>query len=75
MDNKIYKGKVEWFNDEKGYGFITREIDNKPVFVHYSQIQQEGFKSLTAGETVEFETVETSKGIQAVSVYRVGGAV
>ncbi|HHX23559.1 MAG: cold-shock protein [Tepidanaerobacteraceae bacterium] len=61
------QGKVKWFNQEKGYGFIEIEGD-KDVFVHYSAIQQEGFKTLKEGDTVEFEVVEGQKGPQAANV-------
>lgn len=61
------KGKVKWFNTEKGYGFIQRE-DGKDVFVHYSAIQGEGFKNLTEGQEVEFDIVEGEKGPQAANV-------
>ena len=61
------KGKVKWFNAEKGYGFISSE-DGKDVFVHYSQILQDGYKSLEEGQTVTFEAVESEKGLQARNV-------
>lgn len=60
-------GKVKWFNQEKGYGFIERE-DGGDVFVHYSAIMQEGFKTLAEGEEVEFEIVEGTRGPQAANV-------
>ena len=60
-------GKVKWFNDAKGYGFITAE-DGVDVFVHYSVISMDGFKSLREGQTVEYEAVETPKGRQAQRV-------
>lgn len=62
-------GKVKWFNQEKGFGFIVGE-DNKEYFVHYTQIQQEGFKTLEEGSAVEFEAVVIDKGLQARSVSR-----
>lgn len=63
------QGKVKWFNKEKGYGFIERE-DGSDVFVHFSAINQEGFKTLQEGETVEFDIVEGPKGLQAANVER-----
>ena len=62
-------GKVKWFNKEKGFGFIERE-DGNDVFVHYSAIQQDGFKSLQEGDDVEFDIVEGPKGLQAANVSR-----
>jgi len=62
-------GKVKWFNAEKGYGFITSE-DGKDVFVHYSQIQSEGYKSLDEGQAVEFEINDGPKGPQATNVVK-----
>ena len=61
------KGTVKWFNNQKGYGFITAE-DGKDVFVHYSGLNMEGFKSLEEGAAVEFETADGAKGPQAVNV-------
>jgi cold shock protein len=60
-------GKVKWFNAEKGYGFIASE-DGKDVFVHYSAIQSEGFKTLEEGQEVTFEVVEGARGPQASNV-------
>lgn len=63
------KGKVKWFNPEKGYGFIeTEEGNGKDVFVHYSAIQGNGFKTLEEGDAVEFDIVEGNKGLQASNV-------
>lgn len=61
------KGTVKWFNNQKGYGFISDEAGND-VFVHYSGLNMEGFKSLEEGAAVEFEVVEGSKGPQATNV-------
>lgn len=61
------KGKVKWFNNQKGYGFISPE-EGKDVFVHYSAIQGDGYKSLAEGQDVEFEIADGPKGQQAVNV-------
>ena len=60
-------GKVKWFNDEKGYGFITRE-DGSDVFVHFSAIQGDGYKTLEEGQAVTFEVEDSDRGPQAVNV-------
>ena len=62
-------GTVKWFNDAKGYGFIERP-DGADVFVHYSAIQGDGFKTLTEGQSVEFDVVDGPKGKQAANVVR-----
>ena len=62
-------GKVKWFNAEKGYGFIERE-DGGDVFVHFSAIQGEGFKTLEEGQAVEFAVVEGNRGEQAANVVK-----
>ena len=62
-------GKVKWFSAEKGYGFIERE-DGGDVFVHFSAIQEDGFKSLTEGQEVEFDIVEGARGPQAANVVK-----
>jgi cold shock protein len=64
------KGKVKWFNDAKGYGFIQVEGDNKDIFVHHSSIKAEGFRTLAEGEDVEFELVQGPKGPKAENVVR-----
>ncbi|NLC12109.1 MAG: cold-shock protein [Firmicutes bacterium] len=63
------QGKVKWFNAEKGYGFIQTENDGD-VFVHFSAIQEEGFKTLEEGQEVEFEIVQGSRGPQAANVVK-----
>ena len=63
-------GQVKWFNDAKGYGFITQE-GGEDVFVHYSAIQSQGFKSLSEGDKVEFEVTKGPKGLQASNVRKV----
>ncbi len=62
-----FKGVVKWFNDSKGYGFIQRE-NGSDVFVHFSAVEGEGYKSLKEGQEVEFEIAETAKGVQATKV-------
>ena len=62
-------GVVKWFNTEKGYGFIERE-EGEDVFVHFSAIQEDGFKNLEEGQEVEFEVVETDRGLQAENVVK-----
>lgn len=64
-------GRVKWFNDSKGYGFIEQE-NGEDVFVHFSAVQQEGFKSLSEGQQVQFEVVQGPKGPQAANVVKVG---
>jgi CspA family cold shock protein len=64
-----YKGTVKWFNNAKGYGFLGRD-GGADVFVHYSSIQSDGYKSLKEGDEVEFDIVEGSKGPQADQVVR-----
>lgn len=65
------KGKVKWFNDAKGYGFIEQPNGGEDVFVHFSAITMEGFKTLAEGEEVEFEVRQGDKGLQAANVVRV----
>jgi cold shock protein len=66
----VEKGTVKWFNDAKGFGFITRE-QGADVFVHHTAIQADGFRSLTEGDQVEFEVVQGAKGLQAANVRRI----
>jgi len=63
------KGKVKWFNDAKGFGFITQE-NGPDLFVHHTAIAAEGFRTLTEGEEVQFEVVKGPKGLQAANVRR-----
>lgn len=62
-------GKVKWFSDAKGYGFIAREGEDD-VFVHYSAIEADGYRSLSQGQTVDFEITKGPKGLQATNVKR-----
>lgn len=63
------QGRVKWFNNEKGYGFIDHSNGGEDIFVHYSAIKQEGYKTLSEGQQVEFDLIETPKGLQATNVY------
>lgn len=64
------RGKVKWFSNQKGYGFVTSS-DGKDIFVHYSAIQGDGYKTLEEGQEVEFEITQGPKGEQATNVARV----
>ena len=65
------RGTVKWFSDQKGYGFVTPEGGRKDVFVHYSALQGEGFKTLAEGDIVEFDITQGPKGEQAANVRKV----
>ena len=64
------RGKVKWFNDQKGYGFIAKDDGSGDVFVHFSSIKGEGFKSLAEGDAVEFEIENSDKGPKAANVMK-----
>ena len=64
-------GTVKWFNDQKGFGFITRDDGQKDVFVHHSAIQSQGFRSLAEGQRVEFDVVQGQKGPAAENVTKI----
>ncbi len=64
-------GKVKWFNAEKGYGFINRG-QGEDIFVHYSQIMEDGYRSLQEGQEVEFDLTETERGLQSKKVVKIG---
>jgi cold shock protein len=68
--SQVAKGRVKWFNASKGYGFISRE-DGSDVFVHFSAIQGDGFKTLDEGQEVEFEIIDGKKGPQAANVVKI----
>ena len=68
-------GKVKWFNNAKGYGFILPEEGGEDLFAHYSAIRMDGYKALKAGQDVIFEIVQGPKGLQAVNITEVGGSV
>ena len=65
------RGKVKWFNENRGYGFIRRETGGKKIYVHYSDIVGEGFRTLSEGELVEFDLSDGERGLEARNVRRV----
>ena len=65
------KGTVKWFNSQKGWGFIT-DIEGNEIFVHYSGLNMEGYKTLDEGQQVEFDVIQSQKGPQAVNVTKIG---
>ena len=69
----MVRGTVKWFSDSKGYGFVTPEDGSEDVFVHYSAVTGEGFKTLAEGDVVEFEVEQGEKGPRAVNVAKVQG--
>jgi cold shock protein len=69
----VETGKIKWFNDQKGYGFIERDGGGEDVFVHYSGIEGEGYRSVEEGARVEFEVVTDAKGPRADKVRVIGG--
>ncbi len=64
----LLKGTVKWFNNSKGYGFVVADNSTEELFAHYSSIQMDGYKSLKAGQAVQFETRQGPKGINAVNI-------
>jgi CspA family cold shock protein len=70
-DRSMNRGTVKWFNERKGFGFIAREDNDEDVFVHYSAIVSEGFKTLHEGDEVTLEIQEGPKGLQAANVAKV----
>ncbi len=64
----MYSGKVKWFNNAKGYGFILSESSNEDLFAHYSAIEMDGYKTLKAGQEVSFETTPGPKGTHAINI-------
>jgi CspA family cold shock protein len=63
-----YKGKVKWFNNTKGYGFINEDSHTEDLFAHYSAIQMDGYKTLKAGQPVTFEKIQGPKGVHATAI-------
>lgn len=70
-NSNLARGKVKWFNNEKGYGFIRRDDEVEDIFVHYSAIAHKGYKTLEEGQDVEFELVKGDKGLQATNVVKI----
>ena len=68
-ESKVEKGKVKWFNEKKGFGFITPDDGSEDLFVHHSNIEGQGFRSLQDGQAVEYEVGEGRKGPQATNVH------
>lgn len=68
-------GKVKWFNNAKGYGFVVAEGRNEDLFAHYSAIQMDGYRTLKAGQPVQFEIIQGPKGLHAVNIQTLGEPV
>jgi cold shock protein len=64
----VARGKVKWFNDLKGYGFITSDMNSQDLYVHHSEIKKNGYKTLKVGEQVEFEVADSPQGLTATNV-------
>lgn len=73
LGTKMAKGVVKWFSNQKGYGFITPESSEKEVFVHYSAVQGDGYKTLAESDKVEFDITNGPKGEQATNVRKISG--
>jgi CspA family cold shock protein len=65
------KGKIKWFNDQKGYGFVTPDDGSQDLFVHYQDIQGEGFKTLSEGQSVEYDVTKSEKGPKAINIKKI----
>jgi CspA family cold shock protein len=70
-ESNLIRGKVKWFNNDKGYGFIQKEDEKEDIFVHYSAIIAKGYKTLEEGQDVEFELIHGDKGLQATNVVKI----
>jgi len=71
INPNLTRGKVKWFNNDKGYGFIQMEDEEEDIFVHYSAIIAQGYKTLEEGQDVEFELIHGDKGLQATNVVKI----
>lgn len=65
------RGKVKWFNDKKGYGFIAKDDGSGDVFAHFGDIEAQGYKTLSEGDVVEFEVIDTAKGQKATKIRKI----
>jgi CspA family cold shock protein len=73
-DGVLPRGVVKWFNNKKGYGFLTPESGGDDIFIHFSDICGDGFRSLQEGDTVEYDLIQSEKGAKAVGLKKVGGS-